>query len=291
LYEFLGILFGCCIRTGVRFNLDLPPLVWKALVQDTLHRNDLDAIDHATCESLRYMSTIDTEKEFNAIIDETFTTQLSDKTMIELKTDGQRTKVTFLNRHEYVRLVIAARLNESRTQIEAIRRGIATILPIQLLNLLNWQDLELLVCGKAVIDIDLLRRHTQYSESIAPDAPWIESFWDVLSQFDQAQRRLFLRFVWAQERLPSDDAEFVRSRTRLLIKPSHYPNPDKALPRSDTCFANLELPAYSTEEIMRQRLLYAISTAVTMDADHNVSGLHEIGAPLPLSIGRRHGHF
>jgi hypothetical protein len=45
---------------------------------------------------------------------------------------------------------------------------------------------------------------------------------------------MFIRFAWAQERLPADDAEFVRSRTRLLIKPSQYAQPDRALPRADT---------------------------------------------------------
>src|SRR4051794_9299671 len=86
---------------------------------------------------------------------------------------------------------------------------------------------------------------------------------------------------------------------RLLIKPSSYALPDQALPRADTCFFNVELPAYSTEDIMRTKLLFAVrfalscvvslfscflllpflliscSTALTMNADDELEGLHE----------------
>jgi len=75
------------------------------------------------------------------------------------------------------------------------------------------------------------------------EAPHIQMFWRVLEKMDQASRRKFIRFAWAQERLPATDDEFIRSHTRLLIKPSMYPNPDKTLPRADTCFFNIELPA------------------------------------------------
>jgi hypothetical protein len=47
-----------------------------------------------------------------------------------------------------------------------------------------------------------------------------------------------------------------------MIKPSMRAggNVDGALPKADTCFFNLELPDYSTKEIMRQRILLAIHT-------------------------------
>ena len=35
---------------------------------------------------------------------------------------------------------------------------------------------------------------------------------------------------------------------------------DQMLPRADTCFFNIELPDYSTEIIMRERIMLAINT-------------------------------
>lgn len=61
------------------------------------------------------------------------------------------------NRQEFVSLVENYRLNEFKTQVESIRRGLATIVPIVLLPLFTWQELELMVCGKREIDIELLK--------------------------------------------------------------------------------------------------------------------------------------
>lgn len=67
--------------------------------------------------------------------------------------------------------------------------------------------------------------------------------------------------------LPVDDADFLRSHTRLLIKPLPYPNPDAALPKSDTCFFNLSVPAYSSKKILRDKMLYAINSDTSMNSD------------------------
>ena len=301
LYEFLGLLFGCCIRTGVRLPLDLPSFVWKPLVNQALTRQDLDDVDHQLCQILEFIETCDAAS-FSQLVTEvismlfwsfsssfffffsqgtefcswlqTFTCKLSDRTTVELKSGGSRLSVTYESRIEYVDLVVSARLNEHRQQIEAIRRGINKIVPVQVLNILSWKDLEALVSGPREIDVDLLRRHTSYSKTVSPDAPHIEMFWSVLKSFDQDWRRGFIRFAWAQERLPSSDEEMIRSHTRLLIKPSPYPVADRALPRADTCFFNLELPAYSSEEIMRSKLIYAISSGVTMNADTQVEDIY-----------------
>ena len=47
-----------------------------------------------------------------------------------------------------------------------------------------------------------------------------------------------------------------------MIKPAtyHTATPDKALPKADTCFFNLELPDYSSKEVLKERLLLAINT-------------------------------
>ena len=48
---------------------------------------------------------------------------------------------------------------------------------------------------------------------------------------------------------------------------------DARLPTSHTCFFSLHLPKYSSEEILRKRLLYAISNCVALDADYRLDVL------------------
>jgi len=142
------------------------------------------------------------------------------------------------------------------------------VVPVALLSLLKWQDLEWRVCGKPMIDIKLLKRHTVYN-SVSPNATHIIYFWQVLEEFSQEERRAFIRFVWGQERLPANDQEFERTATRMLIKPfTGTVDPDHAFPRADTCFFNLFLPEYSSPEILREKLLLACNLdADSMNAD------------------------
>ena len=45
---------------------------------------------------------------------------------------------------------------------------------------------------------------------------------------------------------------------------------DQSLPKADTCFFNIELPNYSTKEIMKSKLLLAINMdCVSINADEN----------------------
>jgi len=74
--------------------------------------------------------------------------------------------------------------------------------------------------------------------------------------------------------LPANDEEFERNFTRFMIKPAQYAakNTDKALPKADTCFFNLELPNYSSKAVLKERLLLAINFDCDgMNADELVS--------------------
>lgn len=51
----------------------------------------------------------------------------------------------------------------------------------------------------------------------------------------------------------------------MMIK--HGPVSDNVFPTADTCFFNLSLPAYSSPDILRERLLFAIHTDGAMDND------------------------
>jgi hypothetical protein len=52
-------------------------------------------------------------------------------------------------------------------------------------------------------------------------------------------------------------------------------DPDTYLPHAQTCFFSLSLPTYSSKDILRMKLLYAINNSPNMDADvrlHSAEG-------------------
>lgn len=111
---------------------------------------------------------------------------------------------------------------------------------------------------------------------MSPDNfPHLEMFWRVLSSFNEENKRRFINFAWGQDTLPADDAEFDRTHTRLLIKvpPVSEKSQDVLLPKADTCFFNIELPAYSSEAVMREKLLLAITLCTSLDGDDQTGHL------------------
>ena len=63
------------------------------------------------------------------------------------------------------------------------------------------------VCGSPDIPLNLLKSVATY-KGINPNAPLIDWFWDVMEEFSNAERSLFLRFVWGRTRLPRTIADF-----------------------------------------------------------------------------------
>uniref|UniRef100_A0A6B2L0G6 HECT domain-containing protein n=1 Tax=Arcella intermedia TaxID=1963864 RepID=A0A6B2L0G6_9EUKA len=270
MYRFLGQLMGMSVRTGVLMILDLPSFVWKPLLGRSLNSEDLHSIDqsfYGTLQFLKHCSKEDLEGKDRKFF-EKFEISLSDKSTHLLIKNGNNMDVTYQNKDQYIKFAEAARLNESKLQLEAMRKGLCDIIPEPLLNLLTWQDLEWRVTGRPKIDIKLLKRHTEYS-GVSENAHHIVFFWHVLHSFTQEERRAFIRFAWGQERLPATDLEFTRTGTRMLIKPyTGKGDPDAAFPKADTCFFNFMLPAYTSAEILKDRLLFAIRTdADSMNAD------------------------
>ncbi|KAG4063854.1 hypothetical protein PC123_g1389 [Phytophthora cactorum] len=281
MFEFVGILMGCCLRTGVRLNLRLAPLVWKMLVKQNLVLTDLESVDYSLCESLKFLEELASapSDDPNEVLYDSFTTTLSDGTVVELKTGGQQLSVTKANAKEYIRLVKATRLQECKPQVDAMLRGLGKIVPVQLLQLCVWFELQQWVSGSLEIDVNLLKRHTRYSSGMSPEQfPHLEMFWKVLSSFSEENKRRFINFAWGQDTLPADDAEFDRTHTRLLIKAPPQDsgmNQDALLPKADTCFFNIELPVYSSEKIMREKLLLAITLCTSLDGDEQTAS-HDI---------------
>lgn len=298
LYEFVGRLMGIAMRTRIIMALDLASLVWKQLTRTPLTLGDLRRVDAALVKNVleplipSSKAALDRKgfaRQFGR--DVTVTLTKSDQSPLRVGRAGpspaqttpelKSMKVGFDDREKLVSLLVRARLGETRQQVDAMRRGLTQIVPGPLLTLLTWKELETRICGSRDIDIELLKRHTEYSADVDRNAPHIKYLWRTLEGFTQEQRRRFVKFAFAQERLPSTDEGFDgHPKIRMLIKSSRYAksktmNEDDAMPHADTCFFNVEIPAYSSEDLMRTRL----TTLVSMD--WGMSG-DDIGQDQPL---------
>lgn len=100
-----------------------------------------------------------------------------------------------------------------------------------------------MVCGSPEIPLSLLKSVATY-KGIDATSSLVQWFWEVMEEFSNQERSLFLRFVWGRTRLPRTIADF-RGRDFVLQVLDKYNPPDHFLPESYTCFFLLKMPRYS----------------------------------------------
>ena len=258
-FRIFGQLMGIAIRSKNCLDLDLAEIVWKQLLRIPLSEHDLPSFDFTAHRSLQFHDQASdapfSEEDWQEYLgDLTYTTLASDnRTVLSLLPHGAAVRVAYHERGRYRRLATAARLSESCLQVSCIREGLHSIIPAQALSLLSWQELELRVCGRPTVDLDVLKRHTVYSPSTYSQSSLIvQHFWQVLHTFTQEEVAAFLQFAWARSRLPSEMGSY---RMQLNILDKVHP---MALPTAETCFFNVNLPKYSSVELMKKKIQMAL---------------------------------
>jgi E3 ubiquitin-protein ligase HECTD4 len=180
--------------------------------------------------------------------------------------------VPFHLRGLYVSLVEEARLEELRNEVAlaAIKQGLRSVVPVEALQVMSWQSLELRVCGVLDVDLNFLRRHTTYTSGLSETDPHIVHFWQALERMAAADLRKFIKFACNQERIPSAYPDEENGTLRhvppypMKIAPPddsawRSSAADERLIRAETCMFMVKLPQYSTLEVMMERLKQAIS--------------------------------
>ncbi|CAF3952910.1 unnamed protein product, partial [Rotaria sordida] len=283
-YRFVGQLMGMAIRTKQYLDVRFSILLWKQLIYEEVTIEDIEAIDISSFaiinemeENIRKVKSLnecDDDDDVNNNCDYLFSSIMTELTFDVISSTGQtyelipggfHIRITAANFEDYCMHYRQYRINEFYRQIEFIRQGLYSVIPLGDLTLYTAHELEEAVCGKVYIDIEMLKRHTDY-DGDHESSPRIQQFWSVLSDmFSEEQKRLFLLFVWGRSTLPYSDKDFSTNFTIARLEISG--NVDEALPKSYTCVFTLQLPAYSTKEVMYERLNYAITYCSSIDTD------------------------
>jgi len=262
-FAFIGKFMGMAMRGGHVLNLDLPPAIWRKIVGMPLTRADIADINTLTFKILeQYANPNLDEAAFSELPTQRFVTLSSDGREVELLPGGGSMTVTFASRDEYVRLETHYRLHEFDVAVAQIRKGLGAIVPVHLLSLFTASEVETLICGAREVDVEFLKRNTEY-QRLRPTDQHVKFFWTVLEEMSQKERQMFVRFVSGQSRLWSDEKDFLM---KFKLMPSQVDN-DQILPVSHTCFFSLELPRYSSKQVMREKLMYSIVNCTAIDAD------------------------
>ena len=269
-YEFLGKIMASCITSGEALDLNLHPVVWKALLGNEISFYEYENIDYTFYNLINnlekelksYDENKNNSEEFEDLYQLNFVIKNSNENDIILKPDGDKIHVTLDNLKEYITLSKKMRVNEFITQIEYIKNGFNSVIPSSIFQVLNWRQLEEMVCGKTKLDIQDLKKHTKY-EGFREKDEIIKWFWEWLEECDDHEQSLYLKFVSGRARLPK---EKNFKYDHIIVKNDY--NNNEALPHSATCFFTLKLPMYKDKETLKRKLKYSILNCDEIDGDH-----------------------
>jgi hypothetical protein len=170
-------------------------------------------------------------------------------------------RVTARNVADYVRLVgIYTCGRVLRPVAAAFRRGFSAVIPWEAMNVFSCEEVcELLRGDACAFTREELTKNVQSAHGYQDDSPQMAMLFDVLLEFPDADRSLFVKFVTGAKALPIGGFAALMPRLTVALRVTENgASPDATFPSVMTCANYLKLPEYSTKEILRERLGYAI---------------------------------
>ncbi|XP_018008097.1 probable E3 ubiquitin-protein ligase HECTD2 [Hyalella azteca] len=270
-YNLIGVLMGIAVYNSIILDIHFPSICYKKLLSPPVvptmqalpvgiasnptledFREIMPEVSHGLSELLKYEGDVEEDMclTFQVSLEE-----YGEPRTFNLKESGDKIPVTNENRHEFVSLYLDWILNTAvYEQFQAFYLGFHTVCASNALIMLRPEEVEMLVCGSPTIDLEELRKVTEY-DGYSRDSQTIKWFWEILGDMSVAQQKQLLLFTTGSDRIP------VGGMGEMAFKISCWKGYTHMLPQAHTCFNQLVLPPYPSKKMLYDKLMIAISNS------------------------------
>ncbi|KAK9246363.1 hypothetical protein V1506DRAFT_535333 [Lipomyces tetrasporus] len=268
-FEFLGRIIGKALYQGILVEVSFAQFFlskWQ-VQNNTVFGNgfrntfdDLWSLDPDLYRGLiklkKYQGDVEADFGLN------FTITNSHNQTVELIRGGALVAVTAANRLQYIHEVANYKLNkELYRQTQAFLFGMNDLLSPTWLVMFSPNEMQTLVGGAALpINIEDWKKNTVYGGFYEKD-PTVTYFWEVVEELNDEDVRSVLKFVTSVSRAPLQG--FASLKPSFTIRESGLAQ--DRLPTASTCVNMLKLPRYETKEILKSKLLFAVTAGAGFD--------------------------
>mmetsp|Transcript_31231 Transcript_31231/g.48389 ORF Transcript_31231/g.48389 Transcript_31231/m.48389 type:complete len:385 (+) Transcript_31231:1948-3102(+) len=260
-FNFCGRVIGKAIYDGANMDVHFTRSFYKHILGKRVVWKDMEAVDPEYYKSLKWMLDNDVtamELSFTAAVN-----SFGVGKEVDLIPGGSGIMVTEENKERYVQLMSEFKMTATiEEQIQAFLKGFYELVPKNYISLFNELELELLISGLPDIDIEDMRSNTEYTGYRA-DSPTIQYFWNIVKRYTQEERALLVQFVTGSSKVPLDGFEALQGmggpQKFRIVKISGETD---RLPSAHTCFNQLDMPEYTTEEELEHKLTMAIKETI-----------------------------
>lgn len=256
-YQLIGIICGLALYNDNIVDIHFPLALYKMLLGEEPNFDDFCMLDPTYGKSLMKLRNA---KESDHVeswdLDWTVSEDhFGESITRELVPGGSKKTVTFKNREEYINKVVEHRFKNERSMkcFTELERGFKTVLKDEMgyiLNIFRPEELMTVVVGDQCYNWEVLKNSAKYSDGYEANHPNIKKFWQVFMSLKEEKKKDFLQFLTGSSKIPI-------SGLQIYFQKDH--GGEDRLPQAHTCFNLLDLPEYSSTEIMKKKLLTAIA--------------------------------
>ncbi|XP_078024314.1 putative E3 ubiquitin-protein ligase HERC3 isoform X1 [Epinephelus lanceolatus] len=257
-YFQFGVLCGLALYNKCIIHLPFPLALFKKLLGVKPSLSDMIEFSPSVGESLLNILEDYEDDVIENLYMDFFISW--DGTEVALDPENPEKPVTGQNKKEFVDAYVNHAFNASVESVfQEFKRGFFQVCDWDLVKLFRPKELQEVLVGKDFHDWAKLKQNTGYEGEFntTPPHPTIQMFWEVFDELTEDQRKAFLWFVTGFDRVPVLDMEKIKMT--IKVSPAQDLSYDQQYPETHTCFSALELPLYSTKEIMKTMLTEALS--------------------------------
>jgi len=270
LFYFFGTMLGKAMYEGILVEPQFSGVFLNVLLGRPSSIDDLTLLDAQLHKSL--VNLQDYVKEGGEVADlqlffEVSREEFGAVVSHELIPGGSSIPVTNNNLADYILGYAHFKLNvEIKEQCRYFLKGFRNLIPVNWIRMFSSLEMQKLISGdRQPIDIADMRRHVAMSGYTESD-PYIQSFWEIINSFSIEEQGYFLKFVTSCSRQPllgfgQLNPKFgIQRIPKYEVSDHSSSNSAPRLPTAATCFNLLKLPKYDSIEMLREKLLYAITS-------------------------------
>jgi hypothetical protein len=263
----VGRVLGRALFSGQLIKGHFVRLLYKHLLGWPITVEDIRDQDDGYYAAIHELMRMDDTSLSSVSLDFTVSEEYGEVRIVhELIENGANTEVCRLNLTSYIEGNIRYRLfDRILPQLTELLLGFYDVVPEQALAVFDANELELVLCGLPIIDVDDWQSNTLYvglfenGNELA-----VQWFWEIVrDEYDIEMKARLLQFVTGTSGVPPGGFSFLKGSDdtprRFTIQgvdpvSCHYP-------KAHTCFNVLDLPYYSTKKELHQRLSFSITTS------------------------------
>lgn len=265
-FEFIGIVCAMAVYHGKLIEAFFIRPFYKMMLGKTITLEDMAEVDVETYNSLKWLLANDPE-----CLCLTFSTQedhYGEMVEVPLVANGSDIDVTNENKQGYVTTYIRYKfVDRIQKQMAAFVKGFTQVIPLRNLQVFDANEMEYLLCGITQIDVNDWEEYTTFKGGYHKTHHVVVWFFKAIRSFDNEFNARLLQFVTGTSRVPMNGfRELQGSNGPQQFCIEMWGGPAD-LPRAHTCFNRIDLPAYESYHVLREKVKLAVECTGGFDID------------------------